>query len=100
MGMDNFGRDLGCLLNSMLGFIAILGVTVVVLVALIIAGLLLGGKTMLWECKECGCQGIVGDLDFCPQCFRPRPAEPAGTPAETEQPEPTPAFVSASDWGR
>ena len=65
---------------------------------------------MLWECKECGCQGINGDLDLCPQCYKPRPVAPAGTPAEEETPQlddtastpkvQTKSEKSKSDWGR
>jgi len=38
----------------------------------------------MWDCGECGAIGIAGDLDFCPQCFTPRPAEPAGEPVAEE----------------
>jgi uncharacterized OB-fold protein len=39
----------------------------------------------MWDCPECGCQGIVPTLEFCPQCFAPRPEEES-VPAEGGQP--------------
>jgi len=38
---------------------------------------------MLWDCPACGCQGIVPNLKFCPQCFEPRVED---VPAEGGQP--------------
>ena len=44
---------------------------------------------MYWICAECGCQGIAGDLTFCPQCFKDRPQGEAPSP-ETAEAEGTP----------
>lgn len=27
----------------------------------------------MWDCERCGCQAIAGTINFCPQCFTPRP---------------------------
>lgn len=36
----------------------------------------------MWDCPLCGCMGIAHDLEFCPMCFKPRPAPDPGTPTE------------------
>jgi hypothetical protein len=41
----------------------------------------------MWDCPECGCHNIAADLEFCPQCLKPRAVVPAAVeepPAETE----------------
>lgn len=63
----------------------------------------------MWDCEVCGCQAIAGTVEFCPQCFTPRPMDvAAGSPvpdastseiAVAEDREAPQSPEEEGDWG-
>lgn len=63
----------------------------------------------MWKCDECGCIGIAEDVEFCPQCFKPRttpdgsaapsgPEQASGSGVPRKEAEQEPQIPVDKEW--